>query len=175
MKTIINRKVYINTEYTQIINGEEIDLPSPKVMHQAAMRELLLMLYDHVKTHQLGDFFRVPFDVIFEENFNVLQPDFLFISKQNKSTGQSGVYGIPDLVIEIVSPEMFEMDTVIKKDIYERYGVPECWIVFPEKVCIEVYTLIGGKYVLYGAFTDQEIVRSQVLGGLSFPAGVIIE
>lgn len=115
MKTIINGKIYINTEYKQIINGEEIDLPSPKSIHQLAMGKLLPVLYDHVEAHQLGEMYRVPFDVIFEENVNVLQPDFLFISRQNESIVQDDVRGIPDLVIEVVSSEMLNIDTVIKR------------------------------------------------------------
>ncbi|MBO9613706.1 MAG: Uma2 family endonuclease [Dyadobacter sp.] len=175
MKTIINGKIYINTEYTQIINGEEIDLPSPKTIHQLAMGKLLLVLCDHVDAHQPGEIYRVPFDVIFEENFNVLQPDFLFISRQNESTVQDVVCGIPDLVIEVVSPEMLNIDTVIKKGIYEHYGVPECWLVYPEKVCVEIYTLNNGKYSLQASFSGDERVQSHVLDQLSFPVNVIAQ
>lgn len=88
---------------------------------------------------------------------------------------QDWVRGVPDLVIEIVSPGSEKMDAVIKKEISERYGVPECWLVFPEKVCIEVYTLVEGKYALLGLFADQQLVHSQVLGKLSFPADTVIK
>lgn len=175
MKTIINGKIYINTEYTQIINGEEIDLPCPKEMHQRAMRQLMLTIYDHVETYQLGVIYRLPLDVVFEENFNVLQPDFLFVSMRNINIVQDVIHGTPDLVIEVVSPEMLDMDTVIKKGIYEQYGVPECWLVYPERVCIEIYTLVDERYTLLGSYAGKEHVRSQVLKGLSFPVNVINE
>jgi Uma2 family endonuclease len=175
MKTIINGEVYINTEYTQIINGEEIDLPCPKTTHQIAMGQLLLTLNDHVETYQLGEIYLLPLDVIFEENFNVLQPDFLFVSTKNINIIQGVIHGIPDLVIEVVSPEMLNMDTVIKKGIYEQYGVPECWLVYPETVCIEVHTLINGSYTLFGSFSGDERVKSQVLDKLSFPVNVIAQ
>lgn len=170
---IINGEISINSEFTQIINGEEVNLPCPKVLHQSASGKLFLQLNDHVRLHKLGRIFFVPFDVIFEENFNILQPDLLYVSNKNKEIVQDWVRGVPDLTIEIVSPELIDMDTVIKKGIYERYGVPECWLVYPEKVCIEVYTLNNGNYSLLSSFSDQELVRSNVLDQLSFPANAI--
>lgn len=172
MKTL-EATIYYNPDLTQIINGEEIMSPSPKSAHQLAAGELYLLLASHVKKYKLGRVFFAPFDVIFEQDFNILQPDILFVSNQNGEIVQDWVRGAPDLVIEIVSPGSKKMDTVIKKGIYERYGVPECWIVFPEKVYIEVYTLVNDKYVLYGSFSDQQLVRSKVLGELSFPANTI--
>ncbi|ACT96310.1 Uma2 family endonuclease [Dyadobacter fermentans] len=145
MKTIIDGAVSINKEYTQIINGKEIDLPCPKMPHQRAITQLLYVLYDHLKTHQLGTLCRIPYDVIFKENFNVLQPDLFFVSKERENILQEAVHSMPKLVIEVVSPEMHYIDTVVKKDIYESYGVPECWLVLPEKIGIEIYALVNGR------------------------------
>ncbi|MGV3603789.1 MAG: Uma2 family endonuclease [Dyadobacter fermentans] len=173
MKTIIDGVVSINKEYTQIINGKEINLPCPKMPHQRAMTQLLCVLYDHVRTYQLGTLYRIPYDVIFEENFNVLQPDLFFISKGHENILQEAVHSMPKLIIEVVSPEMHYIDTIIKKGIYESYGVPECWIVFPEKVCIEIYALVNGRYALSGSYANDDLVRSQVLDNLSFPVNAI--
>ncbi|MHA4742118.1 Uma2 family endonuclease [Dyadobacter sp. MSC1_007] len=172
MKTL-EPTIYYNPDLTQIINGEEIMSPSPKSPHQISSARLLRILMNFVADNELGEIYHAPFDVILEEDFNHLQPDIFFISNQNQEIVQDWVHGVPDLVIEIVSPDSKKMDTVIKKDIYERYGVPECWIVFPEKVCIEVYTLVSSKYQLLGSFRDHELVRSKVLDQLSFPASTI--
>lgn len=174
MKTL-EPTIYYNPDLTQIINGEEVMSPSPKFLHQKASVRLLRTLLNFVSENDLGELFHAPFDVILEEDFNHLQPDILFISSKNEMVLQDWVRGLPDIVIEIVSPSSKKMDTVIKKDIYERYGVPECWIVFPEKVCIEVYTLVDGHYALLGSFSDGELVKSQVLDTLSFPANVMAQ
>jgi Uma2 family endonuclease len=167
MKTL-EQTIHYNPDLTQIINGEEVMSPSPKELHQFVASELVFLLTSYVKTHRLGRVYFAPFDVIFEEDFDRLQPDILFVSNENRKILQDWVCGVPDLVIEIVSPGSRKMDTVIKKDIYQRYGVPECWIVFPKKVCIEVYTLVDGKYALYGSFSDEEMVRSGMFDDLSF-------
>ncbi|WP_342087212.1 Uma2 family endonuclease [Dyadobacter sp. OTU695] len=172
MKTL-EPPVRYNPDLTQIINGEEVMSPSPRLLHQRASMRLEWLLLNHLAKFDLGELFHAPFDVIFEQDFNHLQPDILFVSKQNQEILQDWVRGTPDLVIEIVSPGSKKMDTVIKKGIYERYGVPECWIVFPEQVCIEVYTLVDHQYELYGTFLRQDCVRSKVLEGLSFPVNAI--
>jgi len=167
--------IHYNPDLTQIINGEEVMSPSPKMPHQAASGELVFLLTSHVKTHRLGRVFTAPFDVILEQDFNHLQPDIFFVSNANRDIMQDWIRGVPDLVIEIVSPGSKKLDTVIKKSIYETYGVPECWIVFPEKVCIEIYTLVDGRYTLFGSYAGDESIRSQVLDDLSFPVNVINE
>ena len=37
--------------------------------------------------------------------------------------------GAPDLALEIVAPDSLDRDTVVKRDVYERAGVREYWIV----------------------------------------------
>ena len=36
---------------------------------------------------------------------------------------EDGLYGAPDLVIEILSPSNSKYDLKVKKEVYERYGV----------------------------------------------------
>ncbi|MCF0073095.1 Uma2 family endonuclease [Dyadobacter sp. CY261] len=174
MKTL-EPTIYYNPDLTQIINGEEVMSPSPKKPHQSASSRLLRILMNYVEDHGLGEIFHAPFDVIFEENFNVLQPDILFVSNANRDIVRDWVRGAPDLVIEIVSPGSKKMDTVIKKEIFERYGVQECWIVYPEQVSIEIYRLVDGRYTSPALFSEHEHVVSHVLDGLSFPVNAVIK
>lgn len=174
MKTL-EPPIHYNPDLTQIINGEEVMSPSPKTLHQKVSVRLIWHLFKHVNELELGQLFHAPYDVILDDDFNRLQPDIVFISNQNEEIILDWVKGVPDLVIEIVSPGSKTMDTVVKKRVYERHGVPEYWNVFPEKVCIEVYTLVNGTYTLFGSFSDEEHVRSSVLDGLSFPVNFIVK
>ncbi|MBF0345749.1 MAG: Uma2 family endonuclease [Nitrospirae bacterium] len=70
--------------------------------------------------------------------------DILFIRKENSAIMQDYIRGVPDMVCEIVSKGSVAKGTVTKKEIYERYKVPEYWIVFPELETIEVFTIEGG-------------------------------
>ena len=51
-------------------------------------------------------------------------------------------------------------DMTIKKDVYERNGVKEYWIIDPWRESIEVYLLRDGKYFLdeiYFNYSDAEL------------------
>jgi Uma2 family endonuclease len=52
----------------------------------------------------------------------------------------------PDLVIEILSEATRRLDTVIKRQTYERFGVREYWLVDPHRQGIEVWTLTAEEY-----------------------------
>ena len=61
---------------------------------------------------------------------------------------RNGVHGAPDLVVEVLSPGTARQDRREKKDVYERCGVREYWIVIPKARSIEQYLLEEGKFLL---------------------------
>lgn len=63
-----------------------------------------------------------------------------------------GVYGAPDLVVEVLSPSSIKRDRVYKKGVYEKCGVQEYWIVNPIDKSVEVYLLENGVYQLDDAY-----------------------
>lgn len=152
-------------DLTQIINGKEIEMPSPKVYHQNIVSELSDFFKTFVKSHDLGKIMMSPLDVIFEDGINRLQPDLIYISKNNYSIIQDWIRGVPDLLVEVVSKGSFYIDTIDKKEIYQKYGVKEYWIVFPEYDTIEVYSLENQAFKLFSRGTDEEIVKSKLLEG----------
>lgn len=153
-------------DLTQIINGKEIEMPSPKVYHQDIVSELCDIFKAFVKSNALGKVFMSPLDVIFEDGVNRVQPDLIFVSKDNYAIVQDWIRGVPDLLVEVVSKGSFYIDTIDKKEIYQKYGVKEYWIVFPEYDTIEVYSLENQSFKLFSRGTDEEIVKSKLLAGL---------
>jgi Uma2 family endonuclease len=153
-------------DLTEIINGEEVVSPSPLGKHQKLSVNLFRTIDRHVETNKLGKVYYSPLDVILEEGLNRLQPDILFIRKENMAIFQDWIRGIPDMVCEIVSPSSYRMDTDIKKAIYEKYGVPEYWIVIPELKIFEVFTIEEGKYKLYSYVEGDGVATSKVIKGL---------
>ena len=88
-------------------------------------------------------------------------PDMMVVCDREKIK-PDGVHGAPDLVVEVLSPSTAKNDRTHKKDVYERCGVPEYWIVGPAEKFIEVYWLDSGKYVLHDVCTlpaDWELER----------------
>ena len=79
-------------------------------------------------------------------------PDMMVVCDRSKIK-RNGVYGAPDLVVEVLSPGTSKNDKGYKKSVYESCGVPEYWIVDPAGKSIEVYLLQDNRYVLDGLYT----------------------
>ena len=104
----------------------------------------------------------------------MLQPDLLFVTKAREHIiTEKAVEGVPDLVIEILSPTTTRTDRVTKAQIYARYGVLAYWIVDPEQEVIEIYLLEADGYQLAATlqgetpmfappFTELQIVARDV-------------
>ncbi len=165
-------------DLSQILNGVTVMAPSPFGFHQNIISNLVLLIGNHAKLHKSGKILTSPLDVIFEEGYNVLQPDLIYIKKENMSIFDSNghIHGVPDLLIEIISASSVSRDTVEKFKIYEKYGVNEYWIVFPEQKVIEVFVLKDGKYSLLCSTENSEgIVTSIVLQNLKFNVADVFE
>lgn len=145
--------------------------PSPFGHHQDILGNLFFLVRQYSTKNQYGKVFTSPLDVIFEEGYNVVQPDLIYIKKENMSIfyPNGHIRGIPDLLIEVVSSGSVSRDTVEKFAIYEKYGVSEYWIVFPEQKVIEVFVLQDGKYSLFCSTENTEgVVSSDLLQNLNF-------
>ena len=149
----------------EIIEGDLVMTPAPKTGHQRISRRLLVQLTLFVEKHQLGEVFDAPCDVVFSPE-NTVQPDIFFIStKQEKLITEDNIQGAPDLIIEILSPTTAYYDLVEKKEIYEKFGVKEYWIVDTKKKRIELHGLQEGKYQLLQKEEKSGEISSELLPG----------
>jgi Uma2 family endonuclease len=165
-------------DLSQILNGVTVMAPNPFGFHQNIISNLVLLIGNHAKLYKSGKILTSPLDVIFEEGYNVLQPDLIYIKKENLSIFDSNghIHGVPDLLIEIISASSVSRDTVEKFKIYEKYGVSEYWIVFPEQKVIEVFVLKDGNYSLLCSTENSEgIVTSIVLQNFKFNVADVFE
>jgi Uma2 family endonuclease len=74
-----------------------------------------------------------PVDIVFSEH-DVLQPDVAYFSAPRAAALhlRRPVRIAPDLVVEVRSPSTESTDRGRKVQTFERFGVPEYWIVDPE-------------------------------------------
>jgi Uma2 family endonuclease len=90
--------------------------------------------------------FVAPFDVIFTR-YDVVEPDVLYLSHERAAEIlRDYVHGAPDVVVEIGSVSTRRRDETIKRNLYERDGVIEYWIVDPEIDVVRVYRRRGDRF-----------------------------
>lgn len=94
-------------------------------------------------------------------------PDLLFVSRAHADRARhTYLAGPADLVIEIVSPDSISRDRGEKFVEYEKAGIPEYWLLDPEREQGEFYELgADGRYRLALGGRDGTY-RSRVLDGL---------
>ncbi|MBF0344784.1 MAG: Uma2 family endonuclease [Nitrospirae bacterium] len=153
-------------DLTEIINGVEIVSPSPFEKHQNISRNILGLILYHLRKNKTGKVYYSPLDVILKEGEQKLKPDLLFIKNENMTIIKDWIRGVPDMVCEIVSKGSYWKDTATKRDVYERYKVPEYWIVLPEFETVEVLTIEGDRYKLFSLAEGEGLIKSKIIEGL---------
>lgn len=78
-------------------------------------------------------------------------PDFMVVCDPEK-VQDDGVYGVPDLVAEILSPSTAHNDRGRKMQVYAKCGVKEYWIVTPGEKTIEQYLNQDGQFFLNAVY-----------------------
>ncbi len=115
----------------QLIENNLVMSPAPKDIHQKVLDKIYRRLGNFVEEKEIGETRTAPYDVYLDE-FNVYQPDIIFIAGKNADRiNEDGLHGAPDMVIEILSSRTAKEDKNRKKNVYERCGVKEYWIVDP--------------------------------------------
>lgn len=135
----------------ELIDNQIYMSPSPLAKHQVALNEINFQLKKHLDHSRQGTVLIAPLDVYFDETSNAVQPDIIVIFNDNmKILDENGhIHGVPDLLVEVLSPGNRDHDLIIKKDLYEKFGVKEYWAVDPETKLALGFTLKDGKYTQF--------------------------
>ena len=147
----------------ELSEGRLIISPSPTDRHQEILLSLLILFANYVKSHRLGIVRCSPLDVRLYEGV-VREPDITFMANEHRDR-ITDKWGVPDLVMEILSEGTAKVDREDKYLEYQRAGVLEYWIVDPFEQSIEIYTLEHGNYSLFGKWGTGESAKSKLLDG----------
>ncbi len=134
-------------ERWELIDGVAYDMsPAPTRRHQKILGALFYQFYDYLKDKPCK-VYSAPFDVRLPEGdekdedvHTVVQADLLVVCDRN-TLDENGCRGVPDLIVEIVSPSTASKDMKEKLSLYERHGVKEYWIVHPLENIVMVFIL----------------------------------
>ncbi|HEY1727954.1 MAG TPA: Uma2 family endonuclease [Candidatus Baltobacteraceae bacterium] len=120
----------------EILSGELYVTPSPTLRHQHVVGQIFRVLADYADGAD-GRAIVAPLDTALSAQ-NVVEPDVVFVAADRMHTlGRKGIFGVPSLVVEVLSPGTKIVDRGSKREIYARFGTPEYWIVDPDANTIE--------------------------------------
>lgn len=132
----------------ELIDNQIYMSPTPLFKHQKTIQSIFKELDKIVEEKGKGSIIVAPFDIKLDKTQNSVQPDIIVILKNNPNqVTEDGRYtGVPDLLIEVLSPSNKEHDLIKKKDLYEKFGVQEYWIVDPDTKLAIGFALSGDSY-----------------------------
>jgi Uma2 family endonuclease len=103
------------------------------------------------------------------------EPDVLFVRADRVGLfEQRRIAAPPDLVVEVSSPSTRHRDLGAKRDLYERFGVPEYWFVDLDRDRLVVHRLAEGGYGEPAVYERGDTVSPLAAPGLVLPLDRIL-
>jgi Uma2 family endonuclease len=159
--------------FIEFTEGSVEVLPMPTRKHQAISRFLFLAFLASVQRLG-GTVFYAPLRVrVAPGRFR--EPDLVLLLDVNDPRNQNAFWLGADLVVEIVSPDDVERDTVIKRADYAEARIPEYWIVNTEEKTITVLKLDNGVYIAHGVFHRGQTATSVLLEGFTVSVDAVCD
>ena len=130
----------------EIHNGVEVAMaPSPGVNHNIVVKNIVRFFDTYLKGKPC---------MVFTDGLDVklsgkdkFIPDVMVVCKKD-IIKHDGIYGAPDLVVEVLSPGTAKYDKGYKRKMYAFHGVREFWTIDPLNRTIETHILVDGHYDL---------------------------
>lgn len=146
-------------ESYEIIEGEKFMSPSPHRRHMYIMGNIFFQIMLYTRSHNvIARIFLDNMDIHLPDG-TLVKPDLSVVCNPDCLKHGATVVGVPDFVVEILSHSTMRRDLTVKKNIYERNGIREYWIINPWDKSVSVNILTDGKYYLsdiYTIYTDEE-------------------
>lgn len=139
---------------TELLNGKIVMMSSPSVNHNIISFNITRVFSNYLDGKPCMAF-NDGVDVYLTDTDRVI-PDAMIVCNKN-IIKLDGIHGAPYLIAEVLSPSTAKNDRGYKKNLYEKSGVKEYWIIDPMSCSIEVYLLSDGKYILdeiYALYPD---------------------
>ncbi len=113
----------------EVVDGELLVTPAPRLRHQEAVTELMFAVRPYVHGHGLGCALASPADIEFDPR-TLVQPD-LFVAPLVAGRRPREWSEIKQLLlaVEVLSPSTARADRTVKRRRYQRHAVPQYWLV----------------------------------------------
>ena len=122
----------------ELIDGVHYVTASPVTRHQRILRRLAVEIELWLRDHPTGEMFFAPLDVVLSR-YDVVVPDLIYVSAaRSEGLKAKGLFAAPDLAVEILSPSTRHRDETLKRQLYDRVGVAEYWLIDPDRDVVAI-------------------------------------
>jgi Uma2 family endonuclease len=153
----------------EIIDGVHFVTPSPGHRHQVLVTRLAVAIANYLEIHPVGEVTVAPLDIVLTK-WDVVQPDVIVVAHdQREIVTEPNIQGAPALVIEVLSPGTKLRDLGIKRQLYERGGVREYWIVDANTVAVHHRSSDGALVLREVLAHSSQMLTTPLLPGFMMP------
>ncbi|MCS6872942.1 MAG: Uma2 family endonuclease [Anaerolineae bacterium] len=160
----------------ELIDGELVEMAPTGGSHGEIEMTVGALVWNYVRQHRLGHVLvgEVGFYVR-NDPYTVRGADIAFIRAEKvppEGIPSSFLSIVPDLVVEVVSPNDRSADIAAKVAEWLAFGVETVWIVYPSERTVHVHRQSDTSQVLSG---DDLLEGSGALAGFNVPVRAIFE
>ncbi|HJU92028.1 MAG TPA: Uma2 family endonuclease [Pyrinomonadaceae bacterium] len=133
----------------ELIKGELLTMPLPKLKHARVSANLTILLGQYVNANRLGDVYAEGGYHIETDPDTVLGPDVSFVTRAHNAGPTDGYHpGPPDLAVEVISPGDRRVRIETKLRLWLQSGARSVWLVNPQRRTVEVVSSTGERRIL---------------------------
>lgn len=160
----------------EIIEGVLFMSTAPSAFHQYIIWQMVELVGIPAKRQGLAYPFFAPIGV-FMPGCEPVQPDLVVVLREHADIiRERRIHGVPDLIVEVLSPGSREYDEDVKLKAYAAAGVPEYAVIDPAERQLRLYALeAAGQYRAPRVFNEADSVTFACLPTISFRVGALFE
>jgi Uma2 family endonuclease len=155
----------------ELVDGRLEELVAPRPRHGWTGEQFSFEMVGYLRDREPAAYWGSEVDIPTIPFFG-RRPDFVYYSVEDAARidlQQNEVLGVPTLVVEVLSEDDEERDTVTKRREYAEAGIPHYWILDPRSRTMLTLILQDGAYTTAGEFLGEDVVNSGLFPGLAIP------
>ncbi len=115
----------------EIIDGVLYVSTAPSLYHQWINKFVFVGLFNTLEVPGIAYVFSAPVG-LFMPGCDPVQPDIVVVRQEDRDILRDRrIFGVPALIVEVLSPSNAEQDLRVKLAAYARAGLPEYWVFRP--------------------------------------------
>jgi len=161
----------------EIVNGQRVELPPMSAYATWLASRLHGRLWPYAEDKGLGMPVAEMLFILDAEHNLRRRPDVAFVSTArwplDRALPETGDWDVvPDLAVEVISPNDVFKDVLAKVREYFHYGVQVVWVIAPEEQQVYVYDAPTHVRILTG---QDELPGGEVVPGFHMPLGLLFQ